>query len=103
MMFRFIANRTPAVAGLIIGSVLGLLIAGGYGGTSAWLCSGISACPASWQPFVLVSSIIFLIVFLLVFVATIFFVRLYRIFDTSNGGASAYRPSIGSTLDGDSE
>jgi len=36
-------------------------------------------------------------------VATIFFVRLYRIFDTSNGGASAYRPSIGSTLDGDSE
>ena len=102
-MFRFIANRRPAVAGLILGSVLGLLIAGGYGGTSAWLCSGIAACPASWQPFVLVSSIIFLIVLLMVFMATIVFVRLYRIFDTSTGGASAYEPSIGSALDGDSE
>tara|TARA_Y100001970_G_C13894186_1_gene680273 strand:- start:307 stop:567 length:261 start_codon:yes stop_codon:yes gene_type:complete len=84
-MFRFIANKRPAIAGLIIGLIIGLMVAGGYGGMSAWVCSGIRTCPASWQPFVLVSSIIFLIVFLIVFVATILFVRFYRILDTSTG------------------
>ena len=84
-MFKFIAKKHPAIAGLILGSIIGLMVAGGYGGMSAWVCSGIRTCPASWQPFVLVSSIIFLIVFLMVFVATIVFVRLYRILDTSTG------------------
>tara|TARA_B100000029_G_scaffold516259_1_gene628233 strand:+ start:3509 stop:3769 length:261 start_codon:yes stop_codon:yes gene_type:complete len=84
-MFRFIANKSPVNAGLIFGFIIGLMVAGGYGGMSAWVCSGIRTCPASWEPFVLVSSIIFLIVFLIVFVATIVFVRLYRILDTSTG------------------
>jgi hypothetical protein len=101
-MFRFIGNRRPAVIGLILGSALGLMVAIGYGGTSAWLCSGIRKCPASWEPFVIVSAIIFVLILVAVIIMSVVMARLYKIFDTSIGGEKAYEPSIGTTMrDGD--
>jgi len=94
-MFRFIGRRRPAVAGIILGTMLGLAVAVGYGATSAWLCSGISKCPASWEPFVLVSAIIFFVILAIMIVVSIVGARLYKIFDTSIGGERAYEPSIG--------
>lgn len=100
-MFRFIGRRRPAVAGIILGTVLGLMVAIGYGATSAWLCSGISKCPASWEPFVLVSSIILFVILAIMIVVSIVGARVYKIFDTSIGGEKAYEPSIGSPRDDD--
>ncbi|MDG0866574.1 hypothetical protein [Candidatus Lucifugimonas marina] len=100
-MFRFIGRRRPAVAGIILGTALGLMVAIGYGATSAWLCSGISKCPASWEPFVLISSIIFFVILAIMIVVSIVGARLYKIFDTSIGGEKAYEPSIGSPRDDD--
>jgi mannose/fructose/N-acetylgalactosamine-specific phosphotransferase system component IIC len=97
-MFRFIGNRRPVVAGLILGTVLGLMVAVGYGATSGWLCSGISKCPGSWEPFVIVSSIIFVLILVATTIASVVMARLYKIFDTSIGGEKAYEPSIGTDM-----
>ena len=95
-MFRFLGKRRPLVVGLIFGNLLGLMIAIGYAATSAWLCSGIRKCPASWEPYAYVSLVIFLLVlFTAIFIAVVG-ARAYKIFDTSIGGAKAYEPSIGS-------
>jgi len=103
-MIRFLGKRRPAVIGLILGIVLGLMVAIGYGSTSAWLCSGISRCPGSWQPFVIVSSIIFVLIVVAMIIASVVMARLYKIFDTSIGGEKAYEPSIGTPLrDSDGE
>ncbi|MDP6665814.1 MAG: hypothetical protein QF357_00275 [Dehalococcoidia bacterium] len=88
-MFQFIGRRRPAVAGLIIGGAVGLIAALGYGLTGAWLCTGIRACPASWQPFALVSSIIFAVVTVIGVFVAIVGARLYRIFDTALGTENA--------------
>ena len=76
--------------GLIIGSSIGLTAAIGYGATGAWLCSGIRNCPASWEPFALVSSIIFAALTLIGVVVAMIVARLYKIFDTATGGEVAY-------------
>jgi hypothetical protein len=102
-MIRFLGRRRPWVTGLILGTALGLMIAVGYGGTSAWLCSGISKCPASWQPFVLVSSIIFGLVLVATMIVAIFGAKLYKIFDTSIGGDKAYAGSGGRAVDRDDD
>ena len=94
-MFQIITRRRPAVMGLIVGAMLGLMIGGGYGGTSAWLCSGIRKCPASWEPFVLVSVIIFLLVTVSGVFVFSFGAKLYKVFDTSIGGDAAYEGSGG--------
>jgi hypothetical protein len=98
-MFRFLGKRRPLVIGLILGTLLGLMIAAGYGATSAWLCSGIRKCPASWEPFVLISSIIFVVVVITTMIVAVGGARAYKIFDTSIGGDKAYEPSIGSPRD----
>jgi|TARA_B100000959_G_C14980181_1_gene623140 hypothetical protein len=89
-MLSFIFRRRPAVAGLMIGSIAGLLVAGGYGLTSAWLCSGIRKCPASWEPFVFVSVIIFVVIVVVAVIVSILGAKAYKIFDTSIGGDKAY-------------
>ena len=94
-MIRFIFRRRPAVVGLILGTLIGLMIGGGYGVTSAWLCSGIRSCPASWEPFVVVSSIIFVLVLISTVVVSIIGAKAYKIFDTSIGGDKAYSASGG--------
>ncbi len=82
---------------MILGTIVGLMVAGGYGGTSAWLCSGIRKCPASWEPFVLVSVIIFVLIVAFTVVFMVIGAKAYKIFDTSIGGEKAYEPSIGTT------
>lgn len=98
-MFRFIGNKRPLVAGLILGTLLGAMIAIGYATTSAWLCSGIRKCPASWEPYVYVSAIILIVTLITTVIVSIIGARAYKIFDTSIGGAKAYEPSIGSPRD----
>ena len=98
-MIGFIFRKRPAVAGLILGTLIGLMIGGGYGATSAWLCSGIRKCPASWEPFVFISSIIFVVVVITTMIVAVGGARAYKIFDTSIGGDKAYEPSIGSPRD----
>ncbi|MBC8452976.1 MAG: hypothetical protein H8D69_00725 [Chloroflexi bacterium] len=71
------------MVGLIVGTILGLMFATGYGVTSAWLCSGIRKCPASWEPFVIVSAVIFVLVLLATVVVAVVGARLYKIFDTA--------------------
>lgn len=83
------------MVGLILGTVIGLMIGGGYGVTSAWLCSGIRECPASWEPFVLVSAIIFVIALISTVILSVFGAKAYKIFDTSIGGEAAYSGSGG--------
>ena len=102
-MFRFIGNKRPLVAGLILGTLLGAMIAIGYATTSAWLCSGIRKCPASWEPYALVSSIILLVFVITAVVVSVVGARVYKIFDTSIGGDKAYEPSIGSPLNDEEE
>lgn len=76
--------------GLIVGGTIGLAVALGYALTGAWLCTGIRACPASWEPFALVSSIIFVLITLAgVFVAVVG-AKLYKIFDTALGSEAAF-------------
>lgn len=82
-MISFLKRRRPAVVGLMLGATVGLMVALGYGLTSAWLCSGIRKCPASWEPFVIVSAIIFLAITPIGVVVASFGARLYRIFDTA--------------------
>ena len=89
-MFQFIGRRRASVIGLIIGGTIGLAAAVGYGATGAWLCSGIRNCPVSWEPFALVSSIIFTALTLAGVVMAMIVVRLYKIFDTATGGEVAY-------------
>jgi hypothetical protein len=98
MMIRFLGNRRPAVVGVIFGTVFGLLIAVGYGATSAWLCSGIRKCPASWEPFAIVSTVIFGLVLVAAVVISMVGARAYKIFDTSIGGEKAYEPSVGTDI-----
>lgn len=89
-MFQFIGRRRPSVVGLIVGGTIGLAVALGYALTGAWLCTGIRACPASWEPFALVSSIIFVLITLAgVFVAVVG-AKLYKIFDTALGSEAAF-------------
>jgi hypothetical protein len=90
VMFNFIGRRRPAVTGLIIGGLIGLAIASGYGATGAWLCSGIRKCPASWEPFVFISAIIFVVVTGAGIITAIIGARMYKLFDTSTGGEVAY-------------
>ena len=97
-MLQFIRNRRPAVNGLILGATVGLMVAVGYGGTSAWLCTGIRKCPVSWEPYVLVSSIFFVGITVAGVVISYFGAKAYRIFDTSIGGDKAYEPSIGTMM-----
>ena len=97
-MFQFIRNRRPAVIGLILGATVGLMVAIGYGGTSAWLCSGIRNCPASWEPFVLVSSIFFVGFTVAGVTIAHFGAKVYKIFDTALGSDKAREPSIGTTI-----
>ncbi len=82
-MFQFIRRRRPAVKGLIIGGMAGLAVALGYGLTGAWLCTGIRGCPASWEPFALVASIIFVAITVAGVVAAVISAKLYKIFDTA--------------------
>ena len=89
-MFAFFGRRHASIVGLIIGGLIGLAVAVGYGATGAWLCSGIRNCPASWEPFALVSSIIFLVLTVTGIIAAMVIVRLYKVFDTATGGESAY-------------
>ncbi|MDA1280010.1 MAG: hypothetical protein O3B95_08205 [Chloroflexi bacterium] len=89
-MIAFIRRRHASVIGLLVGGLVGLAAAAGYGGTSAWLCSGIRNCPVSWEPFVLVSSIIFVVLTVTGIFAAMVVARLYKIFDTATGGEAAY-------------
>ena len=82
-MFNFIRNRRSATSGLIIGVLLGLSAALGYGLMGAWLCTGIRACPPRWEPFALVLSIIFFLITLASVFAVVIGARLYKIFDTA--------------------
>ncbi len=69
--------------GLIVGGTIGLAIALGYALTGAWLCTGIRSCPASWVPFAVVSSIIFVLITLVGVVVAVVGAKLYKIFDTA--------------------
>ena len=71
---------------MIIGGVVGLAFAFGYALTGAWLCTGIRGCPASWEPFALVSSIIFVAITVAGVIAAVIGAKLYKIFDTALGG-----------------
>ncbi|HIF71923.1 MAG TPA: hypothetical protein EYQ61_05160 [Dehalococcoidia bacterium] len=97
-MFQFIRNRRPSVVGLILGSIVGLMVGGGYGATSAWLCSGIRKCPASWEPFVIVSAIIFVLIVVFTVIFMVIGAKAYKILDTSIGGEKAYEPSLGTDV-----
>jgi hypothetical protein len=70
----------------------------GYGGTSAWLCSGIRNCPASWEPYVIVSAVFFIGITVSGVIVAVVGARLYKIFDTSIGSDKAYEPSIGTDI-----
>ena len=70
---------------MIIGGMVGLAVAFGYALTGAWLCTGIRGCPASWEPFALVSSIIFVLITVFGVVVAVVGAKLYRIFDTALG------------------
>ena len=98
-MLSFIFRRRPAVVGLVLGTLLGLMFGGAYGLTSAWLCSGIRKCPASWEPFAIVSAVIFLVILVTTVIISIFGAKAYKIFDTSIGGEKSYEPSIGTDID----
>ncbi len=92
--------------GLILGATAGLVIAAAYAATSGWLCSGIRACPASWEPYAVVSAIIFVLITLFGVVVAVVGALLYRIFDTAlvvedvvttypEGGATGTIPESG--------
>jgi hypothetical protein len=83
VMFQFIRNRRPSVMGLIVGGTAGLVTAVAYAATSAWLCSGIRACPASWEPYAVVSAIIFVLITFAGVAVAVVGATLYRIFDTA--------------------
>ncbi len=97
-MFHFIGKRRPSVKGLIVGGAAGLIIAVAYAATAGWLCSGIRKCPVSWEPFALVSSIIFVLITVFSIVAAVVTAKLYRIFDTAlvinDDGDATYSESV---------
>ena len=106
-MFQFIGKRRPSVKGWIIGGTTGVIVAAAYGATAGWLCSGIRGCPASWEPYALVSSIIFVAITITGVIAGFVGAKLYKIFDTAldnEGGFTTFPPvgaNGGSTLSGD--
>ena len=97
-MFHFIGKRRPSVKGLIIGGTAGLVIAVAYAATAGWLCSGIRNCPASWEPFALISSIIFVLTTVFGTVVAVVSAKLYRVFDTAlvinDDGDATYSESV---------
>ena len=68
---------------MIGGGAAGLAVAVAYAATSGWLCSGIRDCPASWEPYAVVSSIIFVSITVAGVIAAVVGAKLYRIFDTA--------------------
>lgn len=82
-MFQFIGKRRPSVKGLIVGGAAGLAGAAAYAATSGWLCSGIRQCPASWEPYAVVSSIIFVVITVAGVIVAVVGAKLYEIFDTA--------------------
>ncbi len=95
-MFQFIRKRRPAVKGLIIGVMVGLAVAIPYAATAGWLCSGIRACPASWEPYAVVASIIFVGIAVAGVIVGVIGAKLYQIFDTaldSDGGYTTITPA----------
>ena len=82
-MFRFIRNKRPAIVGLMFGGTIGLTVAVAYAATAGWLCSGIRACPARWEPYAIVSSIIFFGITVAGVIVAVIGARLYKIFDTA--------------------
>jgi ABC-type uncharacterized transport system permease subunit len=100
-MLQFIRNRRPSVKGLIIGVLIGLAVSVAYGATAGWLCSGIRKCPASWEPFAIVSSIIFVLITVGSIGVAVVVAKLYRVFDTSlvirDDGESSYSEVVRTT------
>ena len=101
-MFHFISKRRPALKGLIVGGAAGLAVAGAYAGTAGWLCTGIRNCPASWEPFALVASIIFVLITVIGIITAVVSARLYKIFDTAlvinDEGEATYSESVRTTF-----
>ena len=51
------SRRKALVVGAVIGAVLGLIFFAAYAGVSAAICAGMRECPAHWAPYLIVSSI----------------------------------------------
>ena len=49
--------RRAVLTGALAGAFFGLIFFAAYGLSSAWICSGLRACPGHWAPFVIVSTI----------------------------------------------
>ena len=68
---------------MIVGGAAGLAAAVAYAATSGWLCSGIRNCPVSWEPYAVVSSIIFVVITVAGVIVAVVGAKLYEIFDTA--------------------
>ena len=83
---------------MIIGGLAGLVVATAYAATAGWLCSGIRACPVSWEPFAVVATIIFVVITVAGVVVAVVGAKLYRVFDTalaSEGTVTTIIPGTG--------